>query len=76
MYNNAKALTIVIKGENDMTELLTIKEVARVFKCSPQTIRRYIKEGSLGALKLKGEYRISQEDVDSFLKKRREALKK
>ena len=59
-----------------MTELLTIKEVARVFKCSPQTIRRYIKEGSLGALKLKGEYRISQEDVDSFLKKRREALKK
>ena len=59
-----------------MSELLTIKEVARVFKCSPQTIRRYIKEGLLEALKLKGEYRISQEDVDSFLKKRREALKK
>lgn len=69
-------MAIVIKGENDMLELLTIKEVARVFKCSPQTIRRYIKEGLLEALKLKGEYRISQEDVDSFLKKRREALKK
>ena len=59
-----------------MSELLTTKEVARVFKCGPQTIRRYIKEGLLGALKLKGEYRISQEDVDSFLKERREALKK
>jgi len=54
-----------------MPELFTIKEVAGMFKCNPQTIRRYIKEGLLGAVKLKGEYRISQEDIDAFLEKGR-----
>ena len=54
-----------------MSELFTIKEVARMFKCSPWTVRRYIKEGLLGAGKLKGEYRITQEDIDAFLKRGR-----
>lgn len=54
-----------------MPELFTIKEVAKMFKCHPQTVRSYIREGLLGALKLKGEYRITQEDIDSFLRERR-----
>jgi len=54
-----------------MPELFTVKEVAKMFKCDPQTIRRYIKEGLLGAVRLKGEYRITQEDINTFLKERR-----
>ena len=50
-----------------MLELFTVKEVAGMFKCNPQTIRRYIKEGLLGASRLKGEFRISQEEIDIFL---------
>lgn len=53
-----------------MPELFTINEVARIFKCHPQTIRSYIKQGLLGALKLKGEYRITQEDIDAFLRRK------
>jgi excisionase family DNA binding protein len=58
-----------------MPELFTINEVARIFKCHPQTIRGYIKEGLLGALKLKGEYRITQEDIDIFLSRKKVAGK-
>lgn len=54
-----------------MPELFTIKEMAQMLKCDPRTVRRYIKEGLLGALKLKGEYRITQEDIDAFLKRRK-----
>lgn len=54
-----------------MPELFTINEVAGTFKCHPQTIRSYIKQGLLGALKLKGEYRITQEDIDAFLKRKK-----
>ena len=55
-----------------MPELFTVKEVAKMFKCDPQTIRRYINEGLLKAVRLKGEYRISREDIDAFLEKGRE----
>jgi len=53
-----------------MSELLTVKEVARIFKCDPRTVRRYIKEGLLETLRLKGEYRITQEQIDTFLQRK------
>lgn len=53
-----------------MSELFTVKEVAKLFKCDPQTVRRYIKDGLLKALRLKGEYRIKEEDLNAFLENR------
>jgi len=50
-----------------MPELFTVKEVAEMFKCHPQTVRSYIREGLLGAVKLKGEYRVTQDHIDAFL---------
>ena len=50
-----------------MTELFTVREVAKILKCNPQTVRRYIREGLLKAVTLKGEYRIRQEDLNAFL---------
>jgi len=54
-----------------MSELFTVKETAQMFKCHPETIRRYIKEGLLKAIRPKGEYRIRQEDINAFLEKGR-----
>jgi len=53
-----------------MPELFTVKEVARGLKCDPQTVRRYIKDGLLKAIRLKGEYRIKKEELDAFLENR------
>ncbi len=50
-----------------MMELFTVKEVAEILKCDPQTVRRYIREGLLKAVTLKGEYRIRKEDINAFL---------
>jgi len=54
-----------------MPDLFTVNEVAAVLKCHPQTVRSYIREGLLEAVRLKGEYRITQEDIDAFLEKGR-----
>jgi len=50
-----------------MVELFTVREVAKIFKCDPRTVRQYIKEGLLKAIKLKGEYRIKEEHLEAFL---------
>jgi len=55
-----------------MSEMFTVKEVAKLFKCNPETIRRYIKEGLLKAVRLKEEYRITQEEIDAFLERERQ----
>jgi len=61
----------IYNKERKMSELFTVKETAEMFKCHPETIRRYIKQGLLGATRLKGEFRISQEEIDTFLEKGR-----
>jgi len=53
--------------EQIMTELFTVREVAKILKCNPQTVRRYIREGLLKAVTLKGEYRIKEEHLNAFL---------
>ena len=41
----------------------TTEEVAEIFKMHPKTIRRMCKNGEIRAMKLGGEYRISEEDL-------------
>ena len=49
----------------------TVEEVAERLKVSHMTVYRWIKAGSLGAYKLGGEFRITERDIDQFLKDRR-----
>lgn len=59
----------------DRSQLYTVKEAAARLSVSPQTVRRYIKEGTLvgyqpGAPRRFAEWRISEDAIQSFLKAR------
>ena len=47
---------------------LTVNEVAKILRCSPESVRRWINDGILAAQCLPGGYfRIRRVDLDSFL---------
>jgi len=48
-------------------KLLTIKEVAEILRVSERSVMRYIESKRLIASKI-GQWRISQTDLDSFIK--------
>jgi excisionase family DNA binding protein len=49
-----------------MNNLLSVKQVAFILKVHPLTIRRYIKDKKLKAVKLGGNIRISEKDLETF----------
>jgi excisionase family DNA binding protein len=50
-----------------VTEYLKIPEVARRLDVSEKTVRRYIKSGELPSVFIGGAYRVSEEDLETFL---------
>ena len=50
---------------------LTVKEVAKRLKVNEHTVRRWIESRELHAIDLGGQYRITEEDLQEFVKKRR-----
>ena len=50
-----------------MTELLTVSEVAAIFKTSKVQVRKMIREDILPALKIGREYRISKAFLEAFI---------
>jgi excisionase family DNA binding protein len=50
---------------------LTVEEIAKQLKVSPDTVRRWIREGRLPAIDLIGQYRIRRDDYERFLEQRR-----
>ena len=51
-----------------MDNLLSVKQVAYILKVHPLTIRRYIKEERLKAVKSGGNVRIKESDLNEFNK--------
>jgi putative resolvase len=49
----------------------TVGEVAERLKVSHMTVYRWIKTGQLGAYKIGGEFRITEQDIKRFLETRR-----
>ena len=49
-------------------EYLSPNEIAELLGVSPFTIRRYIKLGELGAVKLLGGFRVHRDELQRFLK--------
>jgi len=57
---------------NDI-QMFTIKDVCRICKVHPNTIRKYIKNGDLSAIKLGKSYIVTKECFNVFLNKKRTA---
>ncbi|HVZ58892.1 MAG TPA: helix-turn-helix domain-containing protein [Patescibacteria group bacterium] len=51
-----------------MDNLFNVNQAAFILKVHPLTIRRYIKEGRLKALKVGGAIRIKEKDLNDFNK--------
>jgi excisionase family DNA binding protein len=51
-----------------MDNLFTVKQVAFILKVHPLTIRRYIRDKKLSAVKIAGAVRIKNEDLLKFQK--------
>jgi len=50
-----------------MGDLLTVDQLAQMLEMHPRTIRRYIREDKLKAVKVGGEWRIRKEDAEVFI---------
>ena len=50
---------------------LTTEEIARDLKVNVNTVRRWIQSGELVALDVGGEYRVSREDYEAFVQRRK-----
>lgn len=51
-----------------MENLFNISQVAFILKVHPLTIRRYIREGKLKAIKIGGNVRVKESDLQNFNK--------
>lgn len=49
-----------------MENLLSVNQIAFILKVHPLTIRRYIKEGKLKAIKAGGNIRIKESELQNF----------
>jgi excisionase family DNA binding protein len=57
---------------NPPQRLLTIKDVADILQVSDKTVRRWIDAGDLVAHRVGRQLRVSQGDLETFIKLRRE----
>jgi excisionase family DNA binding protein len=51
-----------------MTNLFNVNQAAFILKVHPLTIRRYIRDGKLKAVKVGGNVRIDEKDLQDFNK--------
>jgi excisionase family DNA binding protein len=55
-----------------MSELLTVAQVAETLKVSPFSVRRWVRDGQLPAVKLPRHVRICQADLTMWLEQRKQ----
>ncbi|GCE19545.1 helix-turn-helix domain-containing protein [Dictyobacter kobayashii] len=54
-------------------EMLTAKEVSQIMKVNIKTVREWVASGDLKAIWIgKREYRISRQDLNAFIEKRKQ----
>ncbi len=54
-----------------MEEYYTTRQIAKILGIKTVTVRRWVAKGELPAIDLGKEYRISQEDFQKFIEKRK-----
>jgi excisionase family DNA binding protein len=58
-----------LSGGISEVKFLTIAEVASVMRVSKMTVYRLVHNGELPAVRVGRSFRVSEEDVDEYLKK-------
>lgn len=58
-----------------MSKLLTLKEVCERLRLHENTVREYIKEGKITAIKFDRVWRVDEKDLERFIKTRKQAAK-
>jgi excisionase family DNA binding protein len=58
-----------MKSGEDLSELLTVREVARLFHVHPNTLRRWSNDGRIRAYRItsRGDRRFKREEIVRFL---------
>jgi len=67
LHSNVYIGIIFIKGGEHM--LYTAPEIAVIAKVHIDTVRRWIRSGKLNAVRFGKEYRITEEELQAFLKR-------
>lgn len=56
------------KTMEEKPEFYTVEQVAKILQITPETIRRYVRNGKLKAIKLGGKFiRVGKKDLDDFI---------
>ena len=67
-------MTALTASPAEHKTFLTPQEVSDLLRVSVYTVRRWIKEGDLPAYKVGRGWRISESDIDSWLRKNQTAI--
>jgi len=59
-----------------MSKLLTLREVCERLRLHINTVREYINEGKIPAIKLDRVWRVEEEELEEFISARRQKVKK
>jgi len=59
-----------------MSKLLTLKEVCERLRLHENTVREYIKEGKIPAIKFDRVWRVDEKDLEKFIKARKHGATK
>ncbi len=52
-----------------MEPLLTTEEVARMLNTTDATVRRWLRNGTIPAIRVEGEWRIRRADLEEYIQK-------
>jgi len=68
-----QAMVELPKNEQELPELLTLKEASEILKCHPNTLRQWDKKGILVAVRFgeRKDRRYKKEDIVKFLNQKK-----
>ncbi len=65
-------MTTTTPGTSPLPALYPVTEIAKLLKVSPRTVRRWIEKGDLTAHRFGRQIRITDSDLVTFIRQRRE----
>ena len=74
LLDSVRPVSLPISGGGTQSPLLTLKDVAKYLNVKPKTVRKWIKQKGLPAVKISGMYRFNMPDVCAWAKNQHNQL--